>query len=266
MVAKFPPFYWVAQEVARIPLLFLSKRQWTGQENLPAEGAYLACGNHVSRLDAVTFMHYFVDQGIPVVMLAKASLFRIPVIGHFIRWAGMVPVYRRTDYAVDALRDAKEALAKGNCVGMFPEGTLTRDPDYWPMTGKTGAARLALETRVPVIPVANWGSHIIKPPYSGEWHIFPRTTIKVHAGEPVYLEDLYGKQDDHEAVREATARIMQAITNEVAKMRPGENPPEVPWDMKRDGDRFHRLKVEREARLKPKEPLLKRLRKRILGN
>lgn len=249
MSEKFPLVYRVSQRLARIFLAAITKPQWSGAENLPRQGGFIAVSNHVTTLDSVTFMHFLVANGFPVRVLAKDSLFRVPVVGWIAKKSGMVPVYRSSDKASDALKDAKEALRKGACVGIFPEGTLTRDPDLWPMKGHTGVARMALATGVPVIPVANWGAHLIKPPYSGKWNIFPRKTVQVSAGHPVDLADLYGKEDDHGAVNEATGRIMKALTQQLQTLREG-TPPAVPWDMKRDGDRYAALRASKKQREK----------------
>ena len=81
--------------------------------------------------------------------LGKESVFRVPVVGAIVRGAEQIPVYRNTGRAADAFRAAVAAVEEGKCVGVYPEGTLTRDPDLWPMVGKTGAARIALDDPVP---------------------------------------------------------------------------------------------------------------------
>jgi 1-acyl-sn-glycerol-3-phosphate acyltransferase len=107
----------------------------------------------------------------------------------------------------------------GKCVVVYPEGTLTRDPDLWPMVGKTGAARIALLTRCPVIPLAQWGPQEILPPYTKRPHVFPRKTMHVQAGPPVDLSDLYDKPVTGALLREATNRIMAAVTTQLEQIR-----------------------------------------------
>ena len=109
-----------------------------------------------------------------------------------LRGTGQIPVYRESTNALDAFRAAVDAIEQGECVAFYPEGTLTRDPDMWPMAGKTGAARVALLTKAPVIPVAQWGANLAMPPYAKEKKVrlFPRKTLKVHgrtAGGPLRL-------------------------------------------------------------------------------
>ena len=77
------------------------------------------------------------------------GVFRVPVVGAILRGAEQIPVYRKTGRAADAYRAAVAAVESGKCVAIYPEGTLTRDPDLWPMVGKTGAARIALDDAVP---------------------------------------------------------------------------------------------------------------------
>ena len=137
-----------------------------------------------------------------------------------------MPVYRGTSRAGDALRDAVTALAAGECVVIFPEGTLTREPDMWPMAAKTGVARLALATRAPVVPIAQWGTHRVIARYGKVPRPFPRKPVTVVAGPPVDLSDLYDRATDAGALREATERVMDAITAMLEQVRGEPSPPE----------------------------------------
>ncbi|MFH5823949.1 lysophospholipid acyltransferase family protein [Georgenia sp. AZ-5] len=220
--------------IVRPPLRLITRPTWRGAEHLP-EGGFIAVGNHVSNLDPLTFAHFLYDNGVPPKFLAKSSLFAVPVIGKLLQAADQIPVYRGTARAADALVAAEAALAEGEGVVVFPEGTLTRDPDMWPMTGKTGVARLALRTRVPVVPIAQWGAHLVLPPYTARFRPFPRKPVTVVAGPPVDLDDLYERGADADTLREATDRIMAAITAQLAEIR-GEEPPARPYDVRRDGD------------------------------
>ena len=117
-------------------------------------------------------------------------------------------------------------------VGIFPEGTLTRDPDQWPMEFKSGAARLALDTGVPVIPVSQWGPQDIMAPYNAKGiDMRPGRRVSYHFGEPVDLSDLMSPagSENHEAVNEATKRISDAVRAGVGKLR-GLPVPEKVWD------------------------------------
>jgi 1-acyl-sn-glycerol-3-phosphate acyltransferase len=146
------------------------------------------------------------------------------MLGKIIVGCGQIPVYRGTANAADAFVRAVDAVAAGECVVVYPEGTLTRDPDLWPMVGKTGAARIALATGCPVIPVAQWGPQDLLAPYAKTPNLLPRPTIHVSAGPPVPLDDLREGPLTAEKLRIATDRIMDAITDELEKLR-GEKAP-----------------------------------------
>lgn len=117
----------------------------------------------------------------------------------------------------------------GHIVGVYPEGTLTRDKNLWPMAAKTGIARLAILTRAPVIPIAAWGPHKVLSPYSKRLHVWPRTKVIFRAGPPVDLSRWYGKIDDPQTLTDATAEVMKTLTTMLEEIR-GERAPEVPFD------------------------------------
>jgi 1-acyl-sn-glycerol-3-phosphate acyltransferase len=121
------------------------------------------------------------------------------------------------------------AVRAGECVGIYPEGTITKDPDLWPMNGKTGAARVALETGCPVIPIAQWGPQEILAPYSKRLRLLPPKTVRVLAGPPVDLADLRARPVTPEVLRTASDRIVEAITAQLAQLR-GELPPATRFD------------------------------------
>lgn len=206
----------------------MTRRQWSGAENLP-DGAFIAAANHVSYADPFTFLHYLIDHGRWAKILAKHTLFTVPGLGHLLRSTGMIPVYRGTEQASGALSEAQSRLAVGEAVAVFPEGTLTEDPDLWPMVAKTGVVRLALATRVPLVPVGQWGAHALLAPGGKLLRPIPRKQITVIAGEPVDLDDLYDQPLAAEVLREGSRRLMAAITELVARAR-GEQPPAQPFD------------------------------------
>src|ERR1051326_5220332 len=144
--------------VVLVPLVrLLMKRDWRGGENIPAAGGVVVAANHISHVDALAFGHFiYGNRRLPPV-LAKAGVFNNQVVGGALRAAKQIPVYRDTADAANALRDAIAAVRAGEAIAVYPEGTITRDPGLWPMAAKTGAARIALTTGCPVIPVAQWG-------------------------------------------------------------------------------------------------------------
>lgn len=219
-----------------------TKRDWQGMDHLGKVGqGMVVAANHLSWFDPLLLLHYANDADRPARFLAKDSLFDIPVVGTVMTGAGTIPVHRETGNAADAVVSAVKAVEDGQAVWVYPEGTITRDPDLWPMSGKTGAARIAILSGAPVIPVAHWGVQKIMGPYKVELNLFPRKTIHVLAGPPVDLDDLRALPMSEEVLALATTRIMDAVTALQAEIR-GEEPPTERWNLKEG----KRLPVVRE--------------------
>ncbi|WP_374969965.1 lysophospholipid acyltransferase family protein [Terrabacter sp. BE26] len=231
---QLPLAYRLVALVLRPVLMRITRRDWRGLENIPAEGGFVVSPNHISYADPLVFAHFMFDSGREAYFLGKESLFAIPVVGWVLRKCGQIPVYRNSLAAADAYRAAVEGVQQGKALGIFPEGTITRDPDLWPMRGKTGAARVALETRCPLIPVAQWGAHEILSPYGHRPSLFPRKTMKMYAGPPVDLSDLYDRPIDTKVLREATDRLMDQITGLLEVLREEKRPTER-FDPRRHG-------------------------------
>lgn len=177
-------FYWFLKFVAIGPVVRLVYRpRAEGTEHLPATGAAILASNHLSAADWI-FMPMSVRRR--VTFLAKAEYFTgTGLKGWFQRWfytaAGQVPIDRTdADSAKSALTTAQRILAEGKLLGMYPEGT--RSPDGRLYKGKTGLARLALETGTPVIPVAMIGTNGVNPPGSKMWRF---GKVEVKFGEPM---------------------------------------------------------------------------------
>jgi len=226
--------YRVLAAVVRPILFALSRRRWSGGEHLPQSGGCIVVANHATYLDALTFAHFVYDHGRASRILAKSPLFKIPLFGAILRATGMIPVYRNSSAASKAIDQAVVSIAAGHCVAIFPEGTLTREPDLWPMAGRTGVARVALATRAPVIPIAQWGAQDILARYGKLLKPFPRKTVTVHAGPPVDLSDLYDRPRDTAVLREGTERVMAAITALLEDIR-GETAPAERFDLRKSG-------------------------------
>jgi 1-acyl-sn-glycerol-3-phosphate acyltransferase len=212
----------LAAILVKPPMLVLFKRDWRGMHHIPAEGGFITAVNHNSYLDPLSYAHFQYNTGRVPRFLAKEPLFRARVAGRFMRGTGQIPVFRESSDAAGAFRAAVDAVHRGECVVFYPEGTLTRDPGLWPMEGKTGAARVALLTGAPVIPIAQWGAHEAMPPYARtrRFRLFPRKTLILMAGEPVDLSAYQGVEPTTEVLRE----VMDAITVLLAEIR-GEKPP-----------------------------------------
>ncbi|RCG19871.1 1-acyl-sn-glycerol-3-phosphate acyltransferase [Streptomyces diacarni] len=227
-------WYRLAAFLAKPPLILLFKRDWRGMENIPRDDGFITVVNHNSYLDPLSYAHYQYNTGRVPRFLAKVGLFKGGFVGAVMRGTGQIPVYRESTDAVGAFRAAVEAIEKGECVAFYPEGTLTRDPQMWPMAGKTGAARVALLTRAPVVPVAQWGANLAMPPYAREkkLRLFPRKTLTVQAGPPVDLSAYYDREPTAEVLREVTDVMMDAVTEQLAVVR-GEAAPAERFDMRK---------------------------------
>ena len=212
------------------PLLFLiAKRDWRGAENIPTSGPIICVSNHISYLDPLVFAHFLHDNGRAPRFLGKAELFRIPFIGTVLRGAGQVPVERESPNARQAFEHAIAFLKAGHLLGVYPEGTLTRDPNLWPMKAKSGVARLAIMTKTQVVPCAQWGAEAVLPPYGRKISLFPRKTFHVWAGKPLDFSKWYGREEDPIAIGEATEYVMQALTSILEEIR-GERAPTTRFD------------------------------------
>jgi 1-acyl-sn-glycerol-3-phosphate acyltransferase len=214
-----------------------TKRDWRGQEKIPQTGGLIFAVNHISNADPLAIGQFIAYSGRWPRFLAKTSLFRLPILGRVLRACGQIPVERASRAAGDALKAAIRAVEEGRAVTIYPEGTITRDPQLWPMTGKTGVARIALETGCPVIPIGQWGAQEIM--YGREIgfpKLLPRTTLLVEAGDPVDLDDLRDQPVTAAVLTEATDRIMDAITALVADIR-GEPAAAVRYDPRTQAER-----------------------------
>jgi len=219
--------------ILRRPLMVLTRQDWHGAEHIPDGGAVVVT-NHISHVDPLSFAHFLYEAGRLPRFLGKAAIFAVPGIGTILRGAGQIPVYRESGDAAKAYSAAVEAVRRGELVVIYPEATLTRDPGLWPMAGKTGAARIALETGAPVIPVAQWGPQDVLAPYSRRPSLVPRRTMHLRAGPPVDLSDVAGRPIDGALLAEVTERIMAAITGLLEEVRGG-RAPAVRFDPRQQG-------------------------------
>jgi len=220
--------------VVKPTLLASTKHEWIDGEKIPASGGCVVAMNHISHIDPLTLGWLLYEHGRLVRYLAKDALFEVPVFKYIVKDAKQIPVSRLSTDAAKAFDAACAAVREGECVGIYPEGTITKDPTGWPMRGKTGAARIALETGCPVIPIGQWGAQEILPAYTFRPHVIPRRTARYKVGDPVDLSDLAGQPLTQEVLHEATDRIMAAITALVADLR-DEEPPPVRFDPRAAG-------------------------------
>ena len=228
--ARIRPGSWFRFAVVVIKpiLLVFTRRDWRGTENVPRSGGVIIAVNHVSHADPFTIAHYLLGVRRWARFLAKSELWNVFFVRRVVAGAHQIPVHRRTSDASLALKDAVDALEAGECVVVYPEGTTTKDPTYWPMVPKTGVARLALLTGVPVVPVAQWGPQEIFG-QDRKLHLLPRHDVRIVAGPPVDLSEYAGQPLSPDVLRSATATIMAAVRDLLGELR-GEAPPATVWD------------------------------------
>jgi 1-acyl-sn-glycerol-3-phosphate acyltransferase len=207
------------------PLRVVTKRTWSGQENLPPAGGVILVANHASQFDPLILAHYIYEAGRWPRFLGKASLWGIPALGFLLRKTLQIPVERGSVEAVKSLDVLVDALQQGGAVVIYPEGTTTREPDLWPMRGKTGAARLALATGAPVVPMASWGAQRVFDPRTKKFTPRFRTPVFVAAGKPVDLGRWEGEAPSRATLDQMTDAIMLDIRDLLAGIRGGTPPP-----------------------------------------
>jgi 1-acyl-sn-glycerol-3-phosphate acyltransferase len=222
-------------------VLFLTRFRFRDVDKIPATGAFIMTFNHYSDFDPLVTAYTLWKHKRTPHYLAKASLFRVPIVGAAFRATDQVPVERAVGGAAP-LAAAGDLIDKELALVIYPEGTLTRDPGMWPMRGKFGAVRLALQHDIPLIAAASWGAQRVLPRWSKRVSLFPRKTVDVIIGDEVDLSKWKGKSDDGKALAAATVAVMEAITGLVEQLR-GETAPAERWDPAEHGQtEFGRIK------------------------
>lgn len=202
----------------------VGRSRFEGKEHIPAEGGALVVANHVSHLDPIyTGLVVHRARRVPR-FLAKHSLWGVPVLGSALRGSGQIPVYRDSADAQQSLSAGTAALAEGKVVIIYPEGTITRDPDGWPMQARTGVARLALSSEVPVVPAVHWGTREVLDGYHRKFRPLPRKPVTVRCGPPVDLTAYRGRPIDGVLLREVTDLLMVRVRDLLEEVR-GEPAP-----------------------------------------
>lgn len=189
--------------------------RYEGLERIPEQGPAIVACNHISYLDPLTNGDAVDRAGRRARFLAKQELFRIPVVGTVLRGAGQIAVARGSRDG-SSLDRAVEALEAGEVVVIYPEGTVTDRADGLPMQGKTGVARLALRTGVPIVPMASWGSREVWQK-SGKGSLRFGRPILTKIGPPIPTT----RDPDAAATewRALTDDVMDAITDLAAELR-----------------------------------------------
>jgi 1-acyl-sn-glycerol-3-phosphate acyltransferase len=226
-----PSVFWPLAVVV-VPLVGLfAKIEIENPEKLPAEGAFVLAPNHYSNFDPLVVAVVVWRLGRAPSFMAKESLFRVPVLGAALRATGMVPVSRSSSASAarDTIRGSEQLVTHGRGVIVYPEGTLTRDPELWPMRGKTGAVRLAIAGSIPLVPMAHWGVQEIMPRY-GKIRLWPlRRRVRVTFGDAVDVAATGADASHPATLVKATDLLMDRIAGLLATLRGG-TPPEQRWN------------------------------------
>ncbi len=204
-------FYRFLKSVAIGPAIEVSFHPWVeGLENIPSEGAAILASNHLSFSDSI-FLPVAVSR--PITFLAKSEYFtgtslKGRAVSAFMRGAGQVPVDRTGGNAsTAAIATAVRILNEGALLGIYPEGT--RSPDGRLYRGKTGVARMALEARVPVVPVAMMNTEKVQP--IGRSRPNFNVDVGIRIGKPLDFSRFFGMEDDRFVLRSMTDEIMYKI-------------------------------------------------------
>jgi 1-acyl-sn-glycerol-3-phosphate acyltransferase len=206
----------------------LFRLRYRHADRIPPTGGVLLVANHVSVLDPIACARLVWDSGRVPHFLAKESVF-VGLAGTILRAAGQIPVSRGTSAASSSVHAAKECLDAGELVVIYPEGSVTRDPAWWPMQARSGVARLALTTDAVVLPVAQWGPQRVHDYHAKRLHLRLRTPADYLVGEPVDLSAQRGllragQPLSDELLREVTDLLMTRVRDQLGDLR-GERPP-----------------------------------------
>jgi 1-acyl-sn-glycerol-3-phosphate acyltransferase len=208
-VAKFEPWFTLAEATLRPPVALWFNWRFEGMEHIPPEGPILVAANHISYFDPLAHGNMLVKAGRRPRFLAKKELFGNPVLGTVLSGAHQIPVERGSG-SIAPVQAALDALEGGEVIVVYPEATVTTNDDFLPMAGKTGVARLALAARVPVLPIAVWGSQ----------HVWQRAGVRnLRFGRPIWLKaagpmdfsEFEGQENDLPALRKVTSTIMDEL-------------------------------------------------------
>jgi 1-acyl-sn-glycerol-3-phosphate acyltransferase len=193
------------------------------EDRIPPTGPVLVVANHVSVLDPIACARLVFDSGRIPHFLAKESLFK-GIVGTVLRGAGQIPVARYSSHASGSVSAAQADLAAGNVIVIYPEGSVTRDPEWWPMEARTGVARLALTTDAVVVPVAQWGPQRVHDYHTKKFHPRLRAPADYLVGEPVDLSALRaevgaGRTLSADLLRQTTDLLMSRVRDQLAELR-----------------------------------------------
>jgi 1-acyl-sn-glycerol-3-phosphate acyltransferase len=211
------PWYAVARLVTVPPAKLWFNWRFEDLDRIPRTGPAIVAANHISYLDPFANGYAVIKAGRRPRFLAKHDLFKVPVVGRVLGGAHQIPVDRGSGGPAPLI-SAGKALDAGEVVVIYPEGSVTKNPDFLPMRGKTGAVRLSLMSGVPITPLASWGGQAV-------WQKSGRGSLKfgrpiwVRAGDPIDLTDRTDQLNDPDALHEMTEELMAALTALVLDLR-----------------------------------------------
>lgn len=214
-------FWWrLTWLVLYAPAGVVTKLRYHDLERIPSSGPAIVIVNHISHADPLLVARFVLDAGRVPRFLAKESIFRVRLIRRPMLQMGHIPVSRGSVEAANALNAAADALRQGRVILMHPEGTVTRDPGWWPMSARTGAARLALLVPgVPVVPVGQWGVQDSIDLYRKKVRLVPRREHHILAGEAIDLSAFADAEPTGETLRQMTDVMMSEVRKLVAELR-----------------------------------------------
>lgn len=197
--------------------------------DVPRTGPVIIAANHTNHFNGPIIAVELYRRGRVPCAATRADLFKVPVLGWALKNLAQIPVYR-PDVAstptggdgLSSVRALSAALDDGACLVLFPEGTFTKDPEQWPMKGKTGVARLVLaHPEVQVVPTAHWGNERLVENGKLRWRRLGRkkTRVDVRFGKPLDFSEFRGRDETHELLTEMTTFVMDAITAELRELR-----------------------------------------------
>jgi 1-acyl-sn-glycerol-3-phosphate acyltransferase len=216
-VPRPEPWYRFAEMTLRPPIALWFNWHFEGMGHVPREGPVLVACNHISYFDPLAHALMVIRAGRRPRFLAKKELYSNPLLKLVLEGAGQIPVERGSG-SVAPVEEARSALKQGECVMVYPEGTITKNPDHTPMQGRTGVARLTLSSEVPVLPVAVWGSQYVWQREGARSLAFGRP-IWLKAGPPIDFSEFDGKENDPAVLRSVTDSVMDELSRLVEDMR-----------------------------------------------
>lgn len=225
-----PSIFWFLAAIV-LPIMNPSiKFRFENAEYLPKTGPFVLCPNHYSEIDPIVMGMATWKNGRVPRFMAKASLWKVPVVKWILNASGQIPVEREGgERGSSPVKAASILIDNGTGVIVYPEGSLTRDPDMWPMRGKKGALRVAAAGNIPIIPVAHWGTDALMPRYGKKIRLFRRVPITVRFGEPTSAEELTGGDTSTKGMTAGTDALMHRISALLGEIR-GETPPAELWN------------------------------------